>query len=882
MPSRPIVRNGLLALFLWTALTQAGAAQTDSVLTRTANVVDSATTVTLKGNVHPLARLQYDRGKAPDSLPMEHMSFLLRRSAEQETALGKLLQEQQDKSSSNFHKWLTPEQFGEQFGLAIADISAVTDWLTSQGFRVINVSHGRTMIDFSGDASLVRHAFHTEIHRFVVNGEDHWANISDPQVPEDLQSIASGVVGLHNFRPKSMNQRAGIFSRSKATGEVKLIGPRFTFADCGGHCYALGPYDFATIYNVLPLWNAGIDGTNQTIAIVGQSNIQLQDVRNFRSLFGLPAKDPVIIIPPGNNDPGLTDDEVEADLDVEWSGAVAKNAQIIFVTSANVISSAQYVVDANLAPILSVSFGACEFALGASGNQAVNTLWQQAAAEGISVFVASGDEGSAACDRDTFSGAAETGLQVSGVASTPYDTAVGGTDFNYISDPSLYWNSANSTKQASAKSYIPEVPWNNSCASSIFSGLGFGTDPELSCNNPILPVVVAGGGGGKSSCTFSDGLNCLGGYPKPIWQSGTGTPNDAKRDLPDVSLFAGNSFGSFYVVCQADSDPDGSGHSCDLNSPFMHFVGVGGTSASSPAFAGIMALVNQKLGSPQGFANPVLYNLAATQPVSSCNSSRSPANSCIFNDTTEGTNAVPCLAGTADCIVRIPTDSFGVLPGYSAGVGFDLATGLGSVNVTNLVNSWGSGPVVPVPVPPVVTDFGLFPGAAVVRVSSPGKSASVTITANSDGKFSGSLALSCQVSPPSALDSPVCSFIPASILLSPGHTSASTILNISTTAPLSASLNHEHQSVRFVWLMPGGLAVACIFLVNLPGRRWHRTGLFSVLLFLALGMVVSCGGGGSGRINSQNLGTPSGTYTVTVTAMSGGITRTTTISVVVD
>ena len=373
-------------------------AQTANVPGRITQAVDMENLVTLQGNTHPLARPEYDQGAAPDSLPMERMLLVLQRSAEQEAALRKLLDEQQIKSSPNYHMWLTPEQFGQQFGPADADIQAVTDWLGSQGFQVSRVAAGRTVIEFSGTAGAVRQAFHTEIHKFVVNGEEHWANASDPQIPAALEPVVAGFASLNNFPRQPMIQRVGAFSRSKATGEVR---PLFTYTGTNNETYyALGPTDFATIYNVLPLWNAGTDGTGQTIAIVAESNINVQDVRDFRSLFGLPANDPQIIV--DGPDPGVTETagETEADLDVEWSGAVAKNATIELVVSETTEStsgvdlSALYIIDNNLAPVMSASYGACEAFLGAGGNAFYSSLWEQGAAQGITILVAAGDRGS--------------------------------------------------------------------------------------------------------------------------------------------------------------------------------------------------------------------------------------------------------------------------------------------------------------------------------------------------------------------------------------------------------------------------------------------------------------------------------------------------------
>jgi hypothetical protein len=663
---------------------------------------DLQTLVTLQGNTHFLARPEFDQGAAPDSLPMERILLVLQRSAEQDAALQKLLEEQQIKSSPNYHMWLTPEQFGEQFGPADADIQAVTDWLTSQGFTVTRVAAGRTVVEFSGTAGTVRQAFHTEIHKYVAKGEEHWANASDPQIPAALAPVVAGFASLNNFPRMPMLKRAGVFSRSKATGEVK---PLFTIPGGKGvYYYALGPTDFATIYNVLPLWQGSpaIDGTGQTIAIVAGSNINISDVEDFRTLFGLPANDPQIIV--NGVDPGvtMTDEETEADLDTEWSGAVAKNATIELVVSEDTEStfgadlSAVYIVDNNLAPILSASYGACEAGLGVGGNAFYNALWGQGAAQGITILVASGDNGSAGCDSNPDEVGAEYGLMVSGTASTPYNVVVGGTDFNDVDAWSTYWSSTNNTSTlASALSYIPETTWNNSCAST-----------GVASNCASTGSVLVAGSGGASNCvnstSTSTGFTCNGGYPKPAWQSGNNVPNDNARDLPDVSLFASNGVNnSFYVICEADALSAGE-VSCNSSSSQWYFLGVGGTSASTPAFAGLMALVNQKTGGRWGNANYVLYPLAA-KGGASCTSEASMASTanssaCIFYDVVTGNNSVPCVAGSPNCS-NTGSTGYGILevsppsnptPAWTTTAGYDLATGLGSVNAANLVKNWSS------------------------------------------------------------------------------------------------------------------------------------------------------------------------------------------------
>ena len=639
--------------------------------------VNEAKVTVLKGNTHPLARREFDLGTAPASLPMERMLLVLKRGPEQETALRKLLDDQQDKNSPNYHKWMTPEQFGAQFGPTDADMHTITSWLQSHGFQV-GLTKGRTVLEFSGSASQVQEAFHTTIHKYLVSGEQHWANASDPQIPAALAPAVAGIDSMHNFPKKAMSNFVGRYSHE--TKQLISPEPNYTFSCGRGSCYGIVPYDFAAIYDVLPLWNAGIDGTGQTIAIVGRTNINPADATNFWSLFGLTVPQNKLTITLNGPDPGINGDEGEADIDIQWSGAVAPQALINFVTSQSTNStdgvdlSAIYIVENNLAPVISESYGLCELGMGTAGNQFYSTLWAQGAAEGISVFVSSGDNGSAGCDYP--GGPAQFGLNVNGIASTPFNTAVGGTDFNQYNKWSTYWNSTNNpTTQQSAKGYIPETTWNDSCTNALAVTLGYGSNAEAACNNQEMinagGVNSVAGSGGPSNCvTNAQGVlgSCTSGYAKPSWQTGTGTQTDHLRDLPDISLFASNGFlGSFYVVCQQSQTGP-----CGLNS----FAGYGGTSVASPAFAGIMALVNQKMGTPQGVPGFALYKLVSKQPNA-------------FHDTPTGsTIGPPCITGTPNCRTNTAGHTYGILTGYSTATGYDLATGLGSVDAANLVNNW--------------------------------------------------------------------------------------------------------------------------------------------------------------------------------------------------
>ncbi|MGB8259201.1 MAG: choice-of-anchor D domain-containing protein, partial [Terracidiphilus sp.] len=727
-----------------------------------------------------------DRGRVSAELPMTDLILVLSRGAEQQAAFDKFVASQYDPNSPNFHHWLEPEEVGTDFGPSQADIDAVTGWLTSKGFSVDEVSKNRLTVRFSGTAGLVESAFHTEMHNLEVKGEQHIANMSDPQIPAALGPVVVGVKALHNFFPRPLHKMGSQVARDARTGKWKraasetdapakagtgrpVVSPLMTINDpnncSGSSCYPVEdvvPYDFAAIYNVTPLWTNNINGAGQTIAIAGTSDIVASDVSTFRSAFGLPAVPSFKTIVANGTDPGqctkssgncTLGDLLENTLDVEWSGAVAPGANLVLVvagatsqTTDTLYASESYIVQNKTASIMNVSYGLCELGNGTAGNVEYYNLWQTAASEGIAAFVATGDSGSPACDQggDSQYGtpyAAEYGLSVSGLASTPFNTAVGGTDLNWGSTAAPYWNSTNNgTTLASAIGYMPEVPWNDTCASPLGAsyleyvarqvGVSGVTDAETACNFVAAYwqtiyydydvdlsgfVDTVGGGGGKSgcvsnnsssvaSCTQPAGGTVTGsipvvndGWPKPSWQANvTGIPSDGVRDIPDISFFASNGFlGSAYLVCVSKLGP------CTYNATTENrYQEVGGTSVSSPAMAGVMALINQKAGSPQGSPNKQLYALAAKQNYASCSAERGngapvTSSSCFFNDIDTGTNAMPCDAGgfgnsSPNCTVLHSGDGIGILSGYSATAGYDPATGLGSLNVANVVNNWPS------------------------------------------------------------------------------------------------------------------------------------------------------------------------------------------------
>jgi hypothetical protein len=691
----------------------ASAMQAEAVPARITQAIDETQLVTLKGQVHPLARLEFDQGAASDSMPATRMLLLLQRSLEQESTLRALMDQQQDRTSSNYHAWLTPQQFAKQFGPVDADIQVVTGWLTSQGFQNIKVGTGRTVIEFSGNIGQVRNAFHTDIDMFVVGGEKHHANVSDPQIPAALAPVIKGVVGLHDFRPKSLLHRATNFHREKATVAGK--GPSFTFTSgCGpagnDPCYAVAPPDFAKIYSVPATVGGNPAGQNVTIAVVQDSNLNVTDVQQFRQLFGLSNNFTNSNIILNGPDPGIQDpnsasgDETEADLDVEWSGAVAPAATIDLVVSENsqtlgaagIDLSAVYIIDNNIAPIMSESFGVCETS--GNANAFYSALWEQAAAQGITVVVSTGDSGSDVCDQGSANDFATTGLSISGLASTPFNVAVGGTDFQNGTPPSAFWSTPG-TATESAKSYIPESTWNSSCAATAIAGsLGSCTATIINQNtNNGFFLDVTAGSGGESAITTNT---------RPPWQVGITPAADTLRDIPDLSLFSAvnTSSNSFYIVCEADS-PAQTGNSCSLaaGQP-VEITTLGGTSAAAPAFAGIMALVIQQQGGQrQGNANFVLYqlykkNLGNANTICTSNTANVTAAGCIFYDVVTGNNSVACQGGSPNCSnTSTAASQFGVMvdpnhtsnPAFLAVAGYDKATGLGSVNAANLLANWG-------------------------------------------------------------------------------------------------------------------------------------------------------------------------------------------------
>ena len=616
--------------------------------------IDEAQLVTLLGNVHPLARGEFDQGVLGADTELGRMVLELEASRAQQEALDALVEAQHDAGSGLYRRWLTPAEYGARFGASAEDLARVTAWLKGHGFTVEEIPASNRLVIFSGTEREVAETFHTEIHRYLVDGVEHIANAQDPQIPAALAGVVGGVVSLHDFRRTSeiktrtalgarAAEKRGVASEfckkppSGAKAPVDSIAlmhglkpipsieasvsPACSVGTqplySSGSTHYLFPADWATIYDLNSLYGAGTAGAGTSIAIVGRSNINVGDVTAFRATAGLTANTPAVIL--AGADPGLVSgDQDEATLDVEWSGAVAPAAAVKLVVGASagttdgVDMSAQYTVNHGTAPVVSVSYGSCEQDMGTAELAFYNSLWEQAASQGMSSFVASGDAGAAGCSGG--SSTSGSGTAVNGLCSSPYSTCVGGTEFNEGSNYAQYWAATNSANDGSALSYIPEEVWNE-------SGLDGGSGLWAS-------------GGGASVV-----------YAQPAWQKGvSGTSaSNGMRAVPDVALTAAGHDG--YVIYENGS----------------YYV-ISGTSAASPSFAGVMALVVEKQGGTGvGNANAGLYSLlsAAHNP---------------FHATPSGNNSVPGVAGFT-----------------ASGAEYNLATGLGSVDGALLVSGWGAG-----------------------------------------------------------------------------------------------------------------------------------------------------------------------------------------------
>ena len=882
---------------------------------RVTGSIDSSQTFALAKSLHPRAQAQYDFGPVDPSRQLSYITLLMSPSASQQKVLEQLLAQQQDRKSPNYHKWLTPQQYADRFGLSPNDLNRITTWLMSQGFQILSVGGGRNSVIFSGTAAQVQRAFGTEIHSYKVNGEEHFANSTPLTIPAALNGIVTGVIGLHDFRPHPANG-------GKRFGGMRNARPDYF----DGHYLFpnfLAPGDIATIYDITPLYNAStpIDGTGQKLAIVGQTDIFLADINNFRAGFGLSAipttgsgacttnSSGIVVLPCSTTnfgyvllgtDPGVpfAGDLGESDLDIEWSGAVARNAQIIFVnaeTAAGVNDALSAAINPPsgppLAPVVSTSYGDCEaFASDLEG------LLQQGNAEGVTIVNSSGDAGVAGCDGSPPNNAinppfspAEFGLAVGYPASSPEVTGVGGTAISLANDsypnPSPYWNTTLGTNGGTAVKYIPELAWNDdeewaqycrSAAGDPFCSQG--GSPAVPGWVPLTSTATAAqaqsdiwinsGGGGASNCFTETNLGvCEAGFPQPTWQQGlsiTGAPAGV-RYVPDVSLLASPNFPG-YIFCTAQSElPGGSGSTSSCVSGIFDAVDIyqsliGGTSVSTPVFAGIVTLLNQDvvqsgLQSAPGLGNinPTLYNLAA--------SSQSP-----FHQVTTGDNMVYCQPGTpavAGWPTALQCPTTGVF-GYEASnkdsaTGYNLVTGLGSVDANKLAQAW---------VGSTTQNFTLTPTTATISTTQGGKAGPDTITVTStngfvtNGQTAEALTYSCAGLPSESS----CIFSPTSPTKS--ATVTVSIQTMAPTAQLHEPLRRGNQ-IFYAMLLPGLLGIV----LTLGSRERSARGVRLLSLIVVLGLstmwLAACGGGGGGGIS--NPGTPKGTYTVTVNATTGTV-----------
>lgn len=802
------LKNSVFIVFILLGVSLGSRAQTIPAQARITAPVDEAVLTRLAGNTHPQARPEFDQGSVNPSMLMR-VTMNFKMTVAQQAELDALLASQQQRGSPEYHRWLTPEQFGSRFGLGQGDVGKVTAWLESAGFSVEGVPASRNMITFSGRAQQVEAALHTEIHRYNVRGEAHYANANDPSIPAALGDVVLGFRGLNNFRLKPRVTRRTV------------LNPNFTSGVTGNHF--ITPGDLATIYDVKPLYNKGLDGTGQKIVVVGQSDVALSDIQNFRKAAGLAANDPTPInannssfaglVVPGDTDPGMQSLDIdEANIDVEWAGAMAPKATIIYivgdpVNAGGAFDALDYAITTSPvpAPVISISYGACEQDFDASGVSAFITLGQQASAEGITILAATGDTGAADCDFNFGSPSPTTvstlGLAVDLPASLPTVTSLGGTQFNEGSGN--YWAPALGTDVvSSALSYIPETAWNETNTS--ISGASTG---------------LAAGGGGSSAF-----------IPKPVWQAGIVVANDGARDVPDISISA-SFLKDAYLICSEnfDSTTNTFSPTCPNPPSFRNtdnsLTAFGGTSLGPPTMAGIIALINQETNHSGGSGNinPTLYALAAQVPAA-------------FHDVTTGNNQVPF---SAPCAATTQI-------GYSAGTGYDLATGLGSIDAFVMVTNWTSVTAANTGNAASV-DFSLAfsPTQLTVKKGSCG-TAQLLLTPLHG--FSGTPSFTCTVS--SALStttsSTTCSVVPVALvssLLMPGKFSGRNL--------------RGPAGVVLILLLISVAMIVGASRVPLARPVWRTEVAPAASLLLICVACLSCGGGGSNNNNPVPAVAPS-------------------------
>ena len=793
-----IVKALSLALVIVLFSSLSFAAQQD----RISGSLSSGESHVLKGNIRHQARPEYDQGRVDPGMPLGTITLQTAPTAAQESAIKLLLEQQQDRKSPNYHKWITPEQYAERFGLSENDMQKMVAWLAAQGFTMIQPARGRNWISFSGTAAQVENVFGTEIHHYNVKGELHYANAAAPKIPAALAGIVVGVRGLDDFHPKPMG--------------VKRTRPNYFYNGSFSGQF-IAPGDIYTMYDISPLLTAGNNGAGQKLAIIGETEIYQSDINDFRTNFGLSpisctTADPVpndIITAcsdqhfsyvVGGAAPTLSNGDLgESDLDLEWSGAIAPGAQIVFVTSSNVWDSLYYAIDQKVAPVVSLSYGACEFGSNITEFAAPGyaTLFeselQKANSFGITVVNSSGDTGAAGCDSDggtrstggtlTTTGLATYGFAVNYPASSQYVTAAGGTSIqlaDIVPPPAAYWGETNGANGGSLLSYVPEQAWNDDdeffqyCQQNPgeFCTQGGTTRQTGATGQPWVSITseataqedvgLGSGGGGASNCAVQNtGFTaCVSGFQQPAWQTVT-VSGQTTRMLPDIALLATSNFPGFIYCTPIDGTSGGS--TCAAGIPTAigtYFSLVGGTSASAPMFAGMVALLNQYTGNTtgEGNVNVSLYQLAATAPTA-------------FHDITSGDNNIACEPGTlAGQPTAVQCPSTGVV-GFSAGPGYDMATGLGSVDVNKLAVALKSPP-----------DFTISSSVSSLSVFA-GQTGTATITVTPINNFTGAVGFTCTGLPTGS----TCSFSPTDVTPSGAA--------VTTTATVTAGASATSGSV---------------------------------------------------------------------------------------